>query len=103
MCVEGRGDLFVGIRITANLKRHLDERGSRYEYLLEGTDEQSLRRATIDGQEILGRLMEQGSTVDSLANVVRNLKSILLKICPEYVLRDSEIRIYARTGVRSDS
>jgi len=90
-------DLFVGIKVTGDLKRYLHEYAERYEYLLEGGDDQSLRRVTINGEDVLGRTVEQGVTVDSLANVVRNLKSILLKICPEYAVRDSEIRIYIRT------
>lgn len=98
MLGEGSVDLFVGLKITSNLERQLDESRSRYEYLFEGGDEQSLHRATIEGEEILGRPVEPGVPVDSLMNVVRNLRSILSKICPGYPLKDSEIRVYARTS-----
>jgi hypothetical protein len=33
--------------------------------------------------------------VEALVDIVRNLKSIMLKHVPEYALKDSEIRIYS--------
>lgn len=98
MLGQDRTGLFVGIRIRGNLKRLLEESSSRYDYLFGGEDEQSLHRVTIDGDEMLGRFVEQGTTVDSFSNVVKNLRSILSKICPGYAVRDSEIKIYARTA-----
>lgn len=97
MLEETKAELFVGIRIGAALERQLDESNSRYDHLLEGRDAQSLRRVTIDGLEVLGRSMEQGTTVDSVDDIVRNLKSILLKTCPKYNPKNSEIKIYTRT------
>lgn len=97
MLNELKGELFVGIRVTGNLQRHLDEANSRYEYLLEGRDEQSLQRVKINDQEVLGRSVEQGATVDSLSEIVRSLKSILLKYVPQYPLKDSEVKMYTRT------
>ena len=89
-------ELFVGIKVTAALERHLDELDSRYAYLVGGKDQQSLRRVMIKEDEILGRSVEQGTTVKSLSDIVRNLKSILSKFVPQYPLKDSEIRIYGR-------
>lgn len=97
MLGEDRRGLFVGIKVTSSLKRQLDESSSRYDYLFGGADEQSLHKVTIDGDEILGRFLEQATTIDSFSNVVKNLKSILSKVCPGYAIRDSEIKIYARS------
>ncbi|MFQ5906002.1 MAG: hypothetical protein ACE5JA_05460 [bacterium] len=88
-------ELFVGIKITAALQRQLDDLDSRYDHLLGGRDELSLQRATIDDDEVLGRPVGQGTTVNSLSDIVKNLKSILVKYVPQYPLKDSEIRIYA--------
>ncbi len=100
MVTEVKVELFVGMTITTPLQRQLDESKDRYGYLLEGGDAENLQRVTIDGKEVLGRPVEQGTTVDSLGDIVRNLKSILLKMCPGYALKDSEIKMYTRT-VRS--
>ncbi len=89
-------ELFVGIKVTAALERHLDELNSSYAYLVGGKDEQSLRRITINDDEILGRSVEHGTPVGSLSDIVKNLKSILSKFVPQYPLKDSEIRIYSR-------
>ncbi|TET46513.1 hypothetical protein E3J62_03920 [candidate division TA06 bacterium] len=96
MSDRAKMELFVGIKVTAALERHLDELNSSYAYLVAGKDEQSLRRITINDAEILGRSVEQATTVGSLSDIVKNLKSILSKFVPQYPLKDSEIRIYAR-------
>jgi len=96
MSDSAKVELFVGIKVTAGLERHLDELDSRYAYLVGGKDQQSLRRVTIDDEEILGRSVEQGTTVSSLRDIVRNLKSIFSEFVPQYPLKDSEVRIYAK-------
>jgi hypothetical protein len=90
-----KATLFVGIKVTNALQRHLDESESGHGHLFEGRNRQSLQRVTIDGEELLGRPLEQGAPVESLGDIVRNLKSILLKHVPKYPLKNSEIRIYA--------
>jgi len=87
--------LFVGIKVTNALERHLDESESGHGHLLEGKNQQSLQRATLGDEELLGRPVEQGATVESLDDIVRNLKSILVKHIPRYPLKNSDIRIYA--------
>jgi hypothetical protein len=92
---EAKVKLFVGVKVTNALQRHLDESESGHGHLFEGRNQQSLQRVTIDGEELLGRSVERGATVESLGDIVRNLKSILLKHVPKYPLKNSEIRIYA--------
>jgi hypothetical protein len=87
--------LFVGVKVTNALQRYLDELESGHGHLFEGRNQQSLQRVTLDGEELLGRSVERGATVESLGDIVRNLKSILLKHFPTYPLKSSEIRIYA--------
>jgi hypothetical protein len=93
--------LFVGVKVTSALQRHMDESESGHQHLFEGRSQQSLQRVTMDGEELLGRAVEQGATVESLDDIVRNLRSILLKQIPKYPLKNSEIRIYA--GAASSS
>lgn len=87
--------LFVGIKVTNALQRHLGELESGHGHLFEGRNRQSLQKVTIDGEDLLGRSVERGATVKSLGDIVRNLKSILLKHVPKYPLKNTEIRIYA--------
>ena len=87
--------LFVGFKVTSALQRHLDESESGHGHIFEGRDQQSLQRVMIEGEELSGRPVEQGLKVESLVDIVRNLKSIMQKHVPEYALKDSEIRIYS--------
>jgi hypothetical protein len=50
--------LFIGIKVTSALQRHLDESESGYGDLFEGNNQQSLQRVTIDDEEFLGRPVE---------------------------------------------
>ena len=96
MTSDGAGlMLFIGVKVTNALQRHMDESENGHGHLFEGRNRQSLQRVTIDGEDLLGRSGEQGATVESLGDIVRNLKSILLKHVPKYPLKNTEIRIYA--------
>lgn len=91
---EARKEPFIGIKITNRLQQQLDVCNSINERYFDGSEPQSLRIVTIDGEQILGRAVEQGASIDSLEDVGQNIRSILLKICPKYNIGDSKVRVY---------
>jgi len=97
MIDEVRKQPFIGIKITNKLQQELDECNNVYKRYFDGSEPQSLRIVTIDGEEILGRAVEQGVSIDSLENIAQNVRSILSKICPKYNIGDSGLKVYART------
>ena len=94
---------FVGIRITSELQRHLDKCDVANRHYFERREPQSLRVMTIDGKQILGRPAKRGATIDSLEDAVQNIKSILLKICPQYNVGASEIKVYSAESTHGGS
>ena len=86
---------FVGIRITSRLQRHLDKCSDVDRHYFERRESQSLQIVIIKGKQILGRPVKRGATIDSVEDVIQNIRSILLKICPQYNVRASEIRAYS--------
>ena len=86
---------FVGIRITSELQRQLDKCAVANRHYFERREPQSLQIAIIKGKQILGRPAKRGATIDSLEDAVQNIESILLKICPQYNVGASEIKVYS--------
>ncbi len=97
MTNEARRQPFIGIKITNRLQQQLDDCDSINERYFDGSKPQSLQIVTIDEEEILGRAVEQGASIDSLEDIAQNIRSILLKICPKYDIGDSKIKVYAQT------
>ena len=93
-----RTEPFIGIKITNRLQQQLDECDSGNERYFDGSEAQSLQIMTIDEEQILGRPIEQGASIDSLEDVAQNIRSILIKICPKYNI-DFKVKVYARTIV----
>ncbi len=98
MIDEVRKQPFIGIKITNKLQQELDDCNDVYKRYFDGSEPQSLRIVTIDGEEILGRAVEQGVSIDSLENIGQNVRSILSKACPKYNVGDSGIKVYARAS-----
>jgi len=97
MTDKARRQPFIGIKITNRLQQQLDDCDSSNERCFDGSEPQSLQIVTIDGEQILGRAVKQGASIDSLEDVAQNIGSILLKICPKYNIGDSKIKVYAQT------
>jgi len=96
---EASREPFIGIKITNRLQQQLDDCDSINERYFDGREPQSLQIVTIDGEQILGRAVKQGTSIDSLEDVAQNIGSILLKICPKHNIGDSNIKVYAQTIV----
>ena len=91
---------FVGVKITSALQRQLDQCSSIHKRYFDQSEPQSLQIVTIDREEVIGRAVEQGARVDSLRDVARNIRSILLIICPQCAIGESKIKVYVRRGSR---
>ena len=86
---------FVGITITSRLQHHLDKCSEVDRHYFERREPQSLQIVLIKGKRILGRPVKRGATSDSMEDAIQNIKSILLKICPQCNVRTSEIKVYS--------
>ena len=89
---------FVGVKITGGLQRGLDQCSSVHKRYFDRSELQSLQIVTIDGEEVIGRAVEQAAPVDSLEDVARNIRSILLIMCPQHTIGESKIKVYVRRG-----
>ena len=89
--------LVIGVRLNERLQEQLDKCiPAHYMYFKENNSD-FLQVLTINGERVLGKQLGAGTPVNTLGDYAANVKSILMKICPEYRLTDSEIKLYAQT------
>ena len=89
--------LIVGVKITDRIQEHLDKVLDGNQFYFKNNDPEFLQIHRVDGERILGKKLEAGIAFSTLADYVANITSIFHKICPDYRLTDSEIRVYAQT------
>ncbi len=91
---------FVGVMLTSRLQQQLDKCAIVNRHYFERREPQSLQIVSIKGKRVLGRPVKRGATSGSVEDTVRNIRSILLKICPQYNICVSEIKVHGSESVR---
>lgn len=89
--------LIIGARITPKLQEHLDKCLPAYHYYFKDNNPEYLIVTRVEGEQVIGKKVSPGLPVNQLLDYAENVKSILKKICPEYALGDSDIKVFAQT------
>jgi hypothetical protein len=89
--------LIVGVKITDRIQENLDKVLDAHQFYFKDNDPEYLQIHRVDGERILGKKLAAGAPFPTLEDYVVNITSIFHKICPEYRLTPSEIRVYAQT------
>ena len=91
--------LFVGLQVTSSLKANLDRCNPALVFYFKDNDPRYLQSATINGQQYLGKSTVQGMSVAELEDVSRSVRSMILKVAPEYRIGDGSIKVFAQTFI----
>ncbi len=94
-----RESLFVGLQITSSLKVNLDRCKPALAYYYKDDDPRYLQTASIGGRQYLGKSVNQGLSIRELEDVARSVRSMVLKVAPEYRIGENAIRIFAQTFI----
>jgi len=89
--------LIIGARITNSLQEHLDKCLPTYQYYFKNDDPEYLQIVRVEGERVIGKKVKPGLPASQVSDYAENVRSILKKICPEYGLKDGDIRVYAQT------
>jgi len=89
--------LIVGVKINAKLQESLDHCLPTYQIYFQEKNPDYLQIYNLDGEQVLGKMLKPGANLDLLADYVKNIKSIIKKVCPGFNLPESEIKIYTHT------
>jgi hypothetical protein len=89
--------LVIGVRLNDRLQEQLDKCIPAYHMYFKDNNPEFLQVVTINGERILGKRLKPGTPISMLDDYAANVRSILHKICPEYRVSESEIKLYAQT------
>jgi len=89
--------LIVGVKINSKLQDSLNHCLPAYQAYFQSSNPEYLQIFNINGEQILGKKIDAGANLDTLQDYVKNIKSIIKKICPELSLSEAEIKVYAYT------
>ena len=89
--------LIIGVKINARLQESLDQCLPTHHIYFQEKNPEYLQIFSLDGERILGKMLKPGANMDLLQDYVKNIKSIVKKICPQFSLPESEIKVFVHT------
>jgi len=92
-----RNMIFVGITISTTLREQLDASMTSVKQFFENNDPAYLQVLELDTHECIGKVIENGTSLEILGNLLMNVKTMLKMICPTFVPADGAIKIFALT------
>lgn len=92
---EASNRLFIGIKITKALQDDLDSPAPGVKHYFEGTNSEYLQIVQLRDEKFIGRYVNDGFPVASLADVGRNVCSIVKLITKGKRIEEKEVQIYS--------
>jgi hypothetical protein len=104
MRVDTDRQLFVGVKIDGRMREQLERCPARDRLYFEATDGQFRYLAVVRGkgeENYVGKVLPPGSALGQLDDVLRNVWSILNRICPGR--RDQgEVKLFSLAGIEAE-
>ena len=89
--------LIIGVKINPKLQEALDHCPPNCQIYFKDNNPDYLQIYTIEGEQVLGKKLKPGMNRETFEDYLKNIKSIIKKICPQYSLSESEIKVYVHT------
>lgn len=87
--------LFVGIRISTSLQNELNNPAPGTERYFKGDDGEFLQIISVGDEKLIGRYVKDGFPVGDVADVSRNVRSIVKLITRGHSIAEDSVHIYA--------
>lgn len=87
--------LFVGIRISTSLQNELNNPAPGTERYFKGDDGEFLQIVSVGDEKLIGRYVKDGFPVADVADVSRNVRSIVKLITRGHSIAEDSVHIYA--------
>jgi hypothetical protein len=87
--------LFVGIKITKSLQDDLDNPAPGTKHYFEGNNTEYLQIVNLNDEKFIGRYLKDGFPAANIADVSRNVCSIVKLITRGRRVEESEVHIYS--------
>ena len=92
---ETANRLFVGIKITKALQNDLDSPGPGMKQYFDGVNGNYLQIVSLREEKLLGRYLDDGFPAANLADVLRNVCSLVKLITRGRRIEEDEVLIYS--------
>lgn len=89
--------IFVGLKVNDRLRDQLDASTASMKPFFAGNNPEYLQVMQIDSEEYIGKVTDNGASVEALGNMLMNVKTMLQMICPKFTVSDGTIKILALT------
>lgn len=89
--------IFVGVRVNERLRDQLDSSLASMKTFFNEKNPDYLQIMQIDDEEYIGKVTASGAALETLSNMLQNVKTMLQMICPKFVVADGAIKIFALT------
>lgn len=87
--------ILVAIKITERLRDQLDSSKNSVQHLFADNNTEFLQEMQIESDDYLAKTIRSGASLEEITNMCSNLKSMLKMICPQFLITDGAIKIYA--------
>ena len=87
--------LFVGIKISTSLQNELNSPAPGTERYFKGDDGEFFQVVSLGDGKLIGRYVKDGFPVADIADVSRNVRSIVRLITRGHVIGEDSVHIYA--------
>ncbi len=88
--------LFIGMKLTSELERTLDEKKVLFASYIKKGNPDYLEIATIDGSKFLGKVTNPGLMVSAVPDIASHIRSVAAKFCPDLQLSNNLIKIFVQ-------
>ena len=89
--------IFVGVKVNERLRDQLDSSLASMKTFFNEKNPEYLQIMQIDDEEYIGKVTASGAALETLSNMLQNVKTMLQMICPKFVVADGAIKIFALT------
>ncbi len=87
--------LFIGMKISDKLRETLDDTKVAMKPFFNNNDPEYLQIVRIGDDEFIGKIAENGVSLESLDNILLNIKTMLRMIIPRFSIAEDSLKIYA--------
>jgi hypothetical protein len=93
--------MFVGLKTNERLRDQLDSSKNSVKPFFRDNNPEFLQIMQIDENEYIGKVMENGVSLESINNIFMNVKTMIRMICPTYSFADDAIKCLVLTATPS--
>ena len=97
MMQNDANNLFVGMKINDKLREQLDDTKVSMKPFFNNNDPEYLQIVQMDNDDYIGKIVENGVSLEILNNILLNIKTMLRMIIPKFSLSEDALKIFAHT------